>query len=122
MRWFVLSLVTSSALLFHCGCANLRLMNSQTKIPEACLTTAWRLQVTPTKYLLTVHISGQTVTLFENGTFIKIYRCSTSRFGIGEVKDSNCTPRGLHRIAEKIGDGEPAGTIFKSRAVVGHVS
>ena len=28
----------------------------------------------------------------------------------------------MHRIAEKIGDGEPAGTIFKSREVVGNVS
>ncbi|HXI73016.1 MAG TPA: L,D-transpeptidase [Verrucomicrobiae bacterium] len=97
-------------------------MNSQTKIPEACLATAWRLQVTPTNYLLTVNISGQTVSLFESGTFIKTYRCSTSRFGIGEVRDSKCTPRGLHRIAEKIGEGEPAGTIFKNREIVGTVS
>ena len=34
----------------------------------------------------------------------------------------SCTPRGLHRIAEKIGDGEPAGTIFKDRQVVGCVA
>jgi lipoprotein-anchoring transpeptidase ErfK/SrfK len=28
----------------------------------------------------------------------------------------------LHRIAEKIGSGEPAGTVFKSRQIVGHTS
>ena len=32
---------------------------------------------------------------------------STSRFGIGQAEDSNKTPLGLHRIAEKIGDDLP---------------
>jgi hypothetical protein len=122
MNRHVLILVTSVTALLSSGCANLNFMNSKNKIPEACLTTSWRLQVTPTKYLLTVNISKQTVLLFENGTFVKKYRCSTSRFGIGQIEGSNCTPLGLHCIAEKIGDGEPAGTIFKSREVVGNVS
>ncbi len=97
-------------------------MNSKDKIPEACFATCWRLQVTPTKYLLTVNISHQAVSLFEGGKFVKNYRCSTSRFGIGQTEGSNCTPLGLHRIAEKIGDGEPAGTIFKNREITGLVS
>ena len=122
MKPFVLSVATGLMLLFNCGCSTLHFMNSQPKIPEACLTTCWRLQVTPTKYLLVVNIDKQSAALFENGAFVKTYRCSTSRFGIGEIKDSNCTPRGLHRIAEKIGEGEPAGTIFKNREIVGHVS
>ncbi len=41
--------------------------------------------------------------------------CSTSRFGTGQLKDSNRTPLGLHRIAEKIGDGQPVGMVFKGR-------
>lgn len=45
--------------------------------------------------------------------------CSTSRFGIGQVAGSNCTPLGLHRIARKIGGGWPVGTVFKSRQPVG---
>jgi hypothetical protein len=121
-NWRYLISLSSVAMLLTSGCASLNNMNSKHKIPEACLTTCWRLQVTPTKYLLTVNISQQTVSLFENGAFVKKYPCSTSRFGIGESVDSNCTPLGLHRIAEKIGDGEPAGTIFKSREVVGNVS
>lgn len=44
---------------------------------------------------------------------------STSRIGIGQQAGSNCTPLGLHRIAEKIGDGWPAGTVFKARQPVG---
>ena len=81
-----------------------------------------RLGVEPTEYILAVNISRQTASLFEQGKFVKTFTCSTSRLGIGEVRDSLCTPRGLHRIAEKVGDGETAGTIFKERLVVGHVS
>jgi hypothetical protein len=122
MNGRILIPLMSAAIVLTPGCASLNFMNSKNKIPEACLTTSWRLQVTPTKYLLTVNISKQTVSLFENGAFVKKYRCSTSRFGIGQIEGSNCTPLGLHHIAEKIGDGEPAGTIFKSREVVGNVS
>jgi hypothetical protein len=122
MGWLVLISLLSTTALLTSGCASLNCMNSKNKIPEACLTTAWRLHVTPTTYLLTVDISRQTVSLFENGAFMKKYRCSTSRFGIGQVQNSNGTPLGLHRLAEKIGDGEPAGTIFKNREIVGHVS
>jgi hypothetical protein len=47
------------------------------------------------------------------------YRCSTSRFGIGQREGSNCTPLGLHRIAQKIGGGWPVGTVFRGRQPVG---
>ena len=33
---------------------------------------------------------------------------------------SNCTPLGLHRVAEKIGGGWPAGTVFKAREPIGY--
>lgn len=118
---FIISIALIAALLSS-GCANLRFMNSKNKVPEACLATCQRLAIAPTKYILTVSIAAQTVSLFEDGRFVKTFPCSTSRFGIGEVKDSNCTPRGLHCIAEKIGEGELPGTVFKSREVVGHTS
>lgn len=84
-------------------------------------------------FLLIVSIAGQTVSLFENVSaplrlgvedfqFVKKLSASTSRFGIGQVEGSNCTPLGLHRIAEKIGAGEPAGTVFKGRKIIGHTS
>ncbi|HAM71023.1 MAG TPA: hypothetical protein DCM86_05210 [Verrucomicrobiales bacterium] len=47
---------------------------------------------------------------------------STSRFGIGQVMNSNRTPLGLHRIAEKIGEGMPLGTVFRARKPVGNLS
>ncbi|HZL44374.1 MAG TPA: L,D-transpeptidase, partial [Verrucomicrobiae bacterium] len=50
---------------------------------------------------------------------VNSFRCSTSRFGIGQLAGSNRTPIGLHRIAQKLGGGWPAGTVFKSRHPVG---
>ncbi len=90
-------------------------------------------KIAPTQYLFAVSVADQTVSLFENNSkppqlavdhykFVKKFTCSTSRFGIGQVEGSNRTPLGLHRIAEKIGAGEPAGTVFKARQVVGHTS
>jgi L,D-transpeptidase YbiS len=51
--------------------------------------------------------------------FEREFLISTSRFGIGQVANSNCTPLGLHRIAQKIGAGYPVGTVFRSRSPVG---
>ncbi|MGH7940814.1 MAG: L,D-transpeptidase [Limisphaerales bacterium] len=95
--------------------------------------------VHPTPFLLIVSVAAQTVSLFENTfapssavnashltadnyKFLKEYSCSTSRFGVGQSEGSNCTPLRLHRIAEKIGAGMEAGTVFKGRKVIGHVS
>ncbi len=118
----VLMLLMSAAAMLTSGCAHLRFMNSQNKIPEACLATYAKLKVTPTKYILTVNVAQQRLSLFADGKFVKQFPCSTSRFGIGQIEGSNRTPLGLHRIAEKIGGGEPAGTVFNSRVVVGHNS
>jgi len=113
----------SAAILLTLGCASQRGNDSMnSKIPAECLSTCERLGFTPTKYVLAVSVAAQTVSLFENGKFVRQFPCSTSRFGIGQIEGSNRTPLGLHRIAEKIGGGEPVGTVFKSREIVGHVS
>ena len=122
MNWRVLIPVMSVAVLLTSGCASLRFMNSKNKVPEACLATCGRLKIEPTSFILTVNISKQTVSLFEDNKFVKKFHCSTSRFGIGQIDGSNRTPLGLHRIAEKIGGGEPAGTVFKAREIIGHTS
>ena len=122
MNWRGLMLLAGAAALLNSGCAHLRPMNSQNTIPETCLATCERLGVAPTKFILTVNVAAQTASLFEDGRFVKIFRCSTSRFGIGQIEGSNRTPLGLHRIAEKIGAGVPAGTVFESREIVGHTS
>ena len=99
-------------------------MNSSAS-PRLCgnfISACERNKIAPTQFILTVNIAEQTVSLFEQNKFVKKFPCSTSSFGIGQAEGSNCTPLGLHRIAEKIGAGEPAGTVFKSRKVIGHTS
>ena len=49
----------------------------------------------------------------------RVFRISTSRFGTGQVAGSNRTPLGLHRIAVKIGSGQPVGTAFEGRRPAG---
>lgn len=98
-------------------------------LPPAALRACARHGVPLTRHILTVNIAQQTASLFTrpalaNGCgglyrWIRIYRCSTSKYGIGEKAGSNMTPRGLHRIARKIGGGWPVGTAFKSRKVTG---
>lgn len=46
---------------------------------------------------------------------------STARNGAGELEDSFCTPRGAHRIAEKIGADAPLFAVFKAREATGEI-
>ncbi|HZL13063.1 MAG TPA: L,D-transpeptidase [Verrucomicrobiae bacterium] len=78
--------------------------------------------IASSQFVLIVSIAEQTISLFEQNKFVKRFPCSTSRFGVGQVEGSNRTPLGLHCIAEKIGAGERAGTVFKARKKIGHTS
>ena len=97
-------------------------MNTPHSLPADFLAACRRLGVAPTEHVLAVSIAAQTVSWFTTGRLVREMPAATSRFGIGQTEGSNCTPLGLHRIAEKIGAGERAGTVFKSRRVVGHTS
>lgn len=52
---------------------------------------------------------------------IRQYPVSTAANGAGEQNGSHCTPRGRHRIAEKIGALAPLCSAFKSRQPTGEV-
>jgi len=82
--------------------------------------------VVPTRHLLTVNIAKQETTLWERDNeymppfrWVKTYRCSTSKYGIGEKAGSNMTPRGLHRVYKKVGGGWPVGAALKNRQLIG---
>jgi hypothetical protein len=98
---------------------------------EKFLLACKKHEIAPTRFVLIVSVANQTVSLFEKCPvplclcgkryiFIKKFRCSTSRFGIGQTEGTNCTPLGLHRIVEKIGGGWPVGTVFKGRQSIGY--
>jgi lipoprotein-anchoring transpeptidase ErfK/SrfK len=91
--------------------------------PAAALRACARCGVLPGRYFLAVNVARQTATLFHRrrDRYVpgKTIRCSTSRYGVSELAGSNGTPRGLHRVAQKIGGGWPVGAVFKSRQFVG---
>ena len=63
-----------------------------------------------------VDIARQCLELFgADQACIRRYAVSTALKGAGEKTGSYCTPRGLHRIRARIGDGLPYGTVFRGR-------
>ncbi|MAW34290.1 MAG: L,D-transpeptidase [Proteobacteria bacterium] len=54
-------------------------------------------------------------------TVLKTYSVSTSKNGLGQIDGSFCTPRGMHFIRAKIGDGSPANTVFVGRRPTGEI-
>lgn len=90
------------------------------------ITTAMGLPPNPAfpgmNYMIKVDISEQKLYLLDNEQVVKTYPVSTSKYGIGGTQGSNKTPLGRHVVAEKIGDGAPLNTIFKSRQNTGRLA
>ena len=76
----------------------------------------------PDNNIVLVNIDQQTLHLYHNNKLTKSYPISSSKFGIGNQVESFKTPLGVHRVAKKIGDGAPVGTIFKARVNAGRTA
>lgn len=63
---------------------------------------------------LRISITSQEIYTYSSGLLKKTYPISTSKYGIGNQKDSYKTPLGHHFISEKIGNGAALCTIFKA--------
>ena len=70
-------------------------------------------------YSAEVSIEKQLLSLYFGLNHCKEYRVSTSRFGVGHEVNSFKTPTGKFEIKQKIGDGEPLGTVFDGRKTKG---
>ena len=68
---------------------------------------------------ISISIGEQKLSLLEDEDVLAEYVISSAANGIGFQEGSYCTPAGRFLIKEKIGDGEPLGTIFKAREPVG---
>ena len=68
-----------------------------------------------------ININKQRLRLLNGKKLIREYAVSTAKNGPGELMDSECTPRGEHIIAEKIGAGAALNTVFISRQPSGEV-
>ena len=63
----------------------------------------------------------QTMLLLVRGDEVGRWIISAATNGLGSQKGSEKTPTGMHRIAQKIGNGAPRGTIFKARQNTGKI-
>jgi hypothetical protein len=87
---------------------------------EQVIQTCSRLGIKPTERVLFVRIGTQILQFYRAGQLVRSHLASTSKRPPSNVKGSLGTPRGLHEIAERVGAGQPPGTVFKSRVATGH--
>lgn len=71
--------------------------------------------------LLHISLADQALYAFIEGTPVLRLPVSTALNGAGERSGSGCTPRGLHRVRAKIGDGLPQGAVLRGRRWTGEV-
>ncbi len=75
-----------------------------------------------TKQVLLVDATAQKMLLLAEGQVAGEWVISTASNGLGSQKGSDQTPLGVHRIAQKIGDGAALGSIFKARQNTGRIA
>jgi L,D-transpeptidase catalytic domain len=71
--------------------------------------------------LLHISLTDQCLYGFSDGHLLLRLPVSTALKGAGEVQGSFCTPRGLHRVEQKIGEAMPLGAVFKARQWTGEI-
>jgi len=76
----------------------------------------------PRGLVINVDITQQHLSLHDASHCIKTWPVSTAKNGAGNQQDSFQTPTGTHCIAEKIGDGDPACSLFVGRQNTGQIA
>src|SRR5881394_655854 len=91
----------------------------------ACFFTAFFLSSCATpkdvQHHVIISVKDQKLALLEREKLVATYPVSTSKYGLGDWRGSYRTPLGEMEIAQKIGDGMPAGTVFKDRRRTGEI-
>ncbi|GAI19561.1 unnamed protein product, partial [marine sediment metagenome] len=86
------------------------------------LAIGYPIQSVANEFIITIDTSKQKLFVFEGREIIRIYPVSTSRYGVGNEKNSNKTPLGTHFIVAKIGKDAKIGTIFEHRKNTGRIA
>jgi hypothetical protein len=73
------------------------------------------LGIKPANQILAVRVATQSMQFFRAGELVRAFVISTSLRPPSNMKGSLGTPLGLHAIAEKIGQDQPPGVVFRSR-------
>lgn len=68
-----------------------------------------------------ISIALQKLWLKDDDVILQEFLVSTAANGAGELQDSECTPRGIHLIGEKIGQDAPVNSVFVGRQATGEV-
>jgi hypothetical protein len=68
-----------------------------------------------------VFIARQELLLWQGERLLRRYLVSTARNGPGEEQGSECTPRGRHEIAARIGADAPLNAVFVARVPTGEI-
>lgn len=68
---------------------------------------------------LHISIADQQLYGFTEGRLLVRFPVSTALNGVGEQSGSNCTPRGLHQVRARIGDGLPLRAVLRGRRWTG---
>lgn len=71
---------------------------------------------------LIVSIANQRLTLLSDQQQVRAeYSISTAKNGVGQLKNSGCTPLGKHIIRAKIGANSPVNAVFLARRWTGEI-
>jgi len=73
------------------------------------------------KQLIVILAKQQRMYCYEGDTLNKTYPVSTGKNGLGEQLNSECTPRGWHRIHAVIGLEHEVGSVFVARNWTGEI-
>jgi hypothetical protein len=72
-------------------------------------------------YLIKVSIEEQRLQLLKDDAVVMDVVVSTASNGPGELLNSECTPRGWHRVRARIGAACPVNTVFVGRRSTGEL-
>jgi lipoprotein-anchoring transpeptidase ErfK/SrfK len=68
-----------------------------------------------------ISVADQKLVARQENEHVLEYSISTAKNGVGQLKGSECTPLGQHRIRAKIGKGQPQNTVFIGRRATGEL-
>jgi hypothetical protein len=75
----------------------------------------------PDDYLIKISIDEQRLQLLEQDRVVMDVAVATAANGPGEIRHSECTPRGWHKVRAKIGAGCAPNTVFVGRRPTGEI-
>ncbi|KTD64583.1 L,D-transpeptidase [Legionella shakespearei] len=71
--------------------------------------------------IIVISTAKQEMSCFEDDDLVCTYSVSTAKNGVGEVKNSECTPRGWHKVHSILGTEHQENSIMVAREWTGEI-